>query len=482
MNITKSNNSIDRCESDSREIPLNGFNRFDPKYISIGPKALRDTSLTSKNMNKCATLRQGGRYGGSLTERRMNPVLKKASPPSVTYFPKKINCTKSINTNVLNNNINTIYDGSNTSPTTAGISGYETDSGTNFSYKRSMFKPSKVECNSNLVDNQRKSGTVFSIEPPPYPYLAKSIQLTRSEQINNPTLQTRCAQSQPVLPVKQSHLKAVQGFVKMSIVNQPLPNIPPKLSANQRNQQPLSASNLDIYRSNNINISIKNSNDFQDRSSQTKRSTASTINPLQMIDQPPKLPPKNRKKVVTRLNLKQNNSKQTHLQSVTKTLPHSQKPLKYKSDERDKKCTNFHNTDYSTFGYDYSVREIRSCRTESEKNRHIMSQNYDSSASEHHFKQTTYRQPSHPAIVHKPKSRDYNDFSKYHDYHHVVSNKSKICNPCTNTTLMKTNRRSRDDAYSVRTINNDHPLNLNFGKCTDSTGNSRSDLSITCIS
>uniref|UniRef100_A0A182T330 Protein tweety homolog n=1 Tax=Anopheles maculatus TaxID=74869 RepID=A0A182T330_9DIPT len=55
-------------DKDPRDISNNGFNRFDPKYVSIGPKAIRNTvNNVTANVNKCATLRHGGRYGGSLS-------------------------------------------------------------------------------------------------------------------------------------------------------------------------------------------------------------------------------------------------------------------------------------------------------------------------------------------------------------------------------------------------------------------------------
>lgn len=167
------NNSIDRCDSVSREIPLNGFNRFDPKYISIGPKALRESLLTSTNLNKCATLRHGGRYGGNLNAA---PVLKKATPPSVTTVSKDYNAQTENITNSLsinnNNSIDfkTVYDDSNVSQpkSIAFVSGYETDNGTTFPYKRPPFKHSKF-VNATATDsraateNQKKTKSVYSI-------------------------------------------------------------------------------------------------------------------------------------------------------------------------------------------------------------------------------------------------------------------------------------------------------------------------------
>lgn len=175
-NSNNSNNSLDRCidTPDSREIPLNGFNRFDPKYVSIGPKALRESTFASTNLNKCATLRHGGRYGGSLSssfDRGTNPVLKKATPPSVATVSKEFNATTTTTTfsappqtvsTATNTStfVNTAYNSrSNTSLAGVGsgfASGYETDSGSTVPYRRSAMKQ---------ISND--SSSTFKREPTP---------------------------------------------------------------------------------------------------------------------------------------------------------------------------------------------------------------------------------------------------------------------------------------------------------------------------
>jgi hypothetical protein len=62
-------------DSDPRDVSSNSFNRFDPKYVSIGPKNPKTPLLSS---SKCATLKHTGRFGGSLS-----PNPKSVSQPSV---------------------------------------------------------------------------------------------------------------------------------------------------------------------------------------------------------------------------------------------------------------------------------------------------------------------------------------------------------------------------------------------------------------
>lgn len=220
MTKRKSNNSncsLDRYDLDPREIPLNGFNRFDPKYISIGPKALRESPLMTTNL-KCATLRHGGRYGGSLTERGINPVLKKASPPSVATVSKEFNASSVTLVEVKNNITNSCSNDDI------------------HSHKRSSVQ----QTNENILSK------IYSIEPGhPKPW--------------------------------QMHSKTLTNSHKTSIINQPLPEIPPKM----RNQQLLNASNL---------------NKSRDTTSRGSKS-ALPIN-LSRVEQPPLLPPKNRNRYI----------------------------------------------------------------------------------------------------------------------------------------------------------------------------------------
>nr|AAM51041.1 SD02285p [Drosophila melanogaster] len=77
-------------DRDPRDVTNNSFNRFDPKYISIGPKAVRGQNNNLNIMsvaggaNKCATLRHVGRYGGSLKGvSAVNATPSPAAAPAV---------------------------------------------------------------------------------------------------------------------------------------------------------------------------------------------------------------------------------------------------------------------------------------------------------------------------------------------------------------------------------------------------------------
>lgn len=231
----KSNNSncsSDQYELDPREIPLNGFNRFDPKYISIGPKALRETSLMTTNL-KCATLRHGGRYGGSLTERGLNPVLKKASTPSVATVSKEFNVSN-VNSVEIKNNI--------------------------------------TNCSLTGVNNNRNSGSYYS-------HKRSTVQQPNENNVSEYNLKRIYSIEQPNFG-KHPNSKILSNSHKISILNQPLPEIPPKIKHIQRNQQLLSASSL------NKNRSIGERN---------KSCGSKSL----LVEQPPLLPPKNRNRYIT---------------------------------------------------------------------------------------------------------------------------------------------------------------------------------------
>lgn len=90
----KSSDVLNGDDKDPRDVSNNGFNRFDPKYISIGPKAVRGNNnlnvVAAATANKCATLRHVGRYGGSLKTNSgiggglaTSPNLRSAKIPSI---------------------------------------------------------------------------------------------------------------------------------------------------------------------------------------------------------------------------------------------------------------------------------------------------------------------------------------------------------------------------------------------------------------
>ena len=91
----KSSDGLNGDDKDPRDVSNNGFNRFDPKYISIGPKAVRGSNnlnVVAATSNKCATLRHVGRYGGSLKTSSgglaTSPNLRSAKIPSIATVSK----------------------------------------------------------------------------------------------------------------------------------------------------------------------------------------------------------------------------------------------------------------------------------------------------------------------------------------------------------------------------------------------------------
>lgn len=421
-------------------------------------------------------MRHGGRYGGSLSERGTNPVLKKASTPSVATVSKETQLSNGTSNTVaaaveneLNNNMNstkTTTFRTNTTNSLIGsdsgtgiVSGYETDTGINFAYKRSIDHQ-----NSNTMkynDDTKINNNVRAVQPTPtvysidasYQTLSKNtqhqhqIQLLQQQQLQQQQqqqLQHQHQQNQhkiqqqqqqppppsqlkqyqysqiqqpqpPALPVKQhqhqhqSQPPASMGLSNVSIINQPLPDIPQQAhSHSQRNPQPLSASNLgkrmanesfdEQYRSKPIirsefdSNSLKYSHNTRTRTAQTRptsqahtqtlkhSSTSMATNvPMSMVqppplpqkaDQPPMLPPKNKNKSdhhANKSSLKQNQkSHQTHSgvsapppQKVIKPTEH----VRYMGVQQQHHQQNQHQpTSYSTFGHDYTRENRRYAR------------------------------------------------------------------------------------------------------------------------
>lgn len=215
----KTNPAEDQCEYASREVPLKEFNRFDPKYVSIGPKALRELSNVS-NLSKCATLRHAGRYGGSLIDRGLNPVLKRASPPSVATLSRKLDNEK---TKFLKSK--QVYGGSNKfiAPKNFNVLGSEDGSDSNFKRTVSENQPKNVFNNmTNEYNKTQHTSTVYSIETPSYQPSSKKCLKINSNQPSAMSISNYC------------------GTTNSSILKQPLPEIP-------RSKQPLSASNLENF-------------------------------------------------------------------------------------------------------------------------------------------------------------------------------------------------------------------------------------------
>lgn len=519
---------------------MNGFNRFDPKYISIGPKALRESAYATTNINKCATLRHGGRYGGSLTDRGTNPVLKKASPPSVATVSKETHLSDTAVENELNNNSNnnnsssnannsstisnninnnsnlnntnfnnnnstnvTAYTGSNALIGVSSgdvVSGYETDTGVNFpSYKRSDQQRFNTMKYDDMKTNNRvlQPSTVYSIDAS-YHTLSRATQHAKSHQSPatiNQYQYSKQVQTQPPLPVKQLPPPSSTGMSNISIINQPLPDIP-QTSHSQRNSQPLSASNLEHYRSKSMGrgetydpnvvqkFSHNTSRNREIRTVQPKPIAQAPIKnvmpPAQKVDQPPMLPPKNKNKDQHSMKstMKQSqiqNQKQHQIHAGVSTTPKVAKPIPTEHHRYPSSDQHQHQTVYSTFGYDHSRDNRRYVR---ESSREMASKN--AYAREYH------NEPS------KSSSRQHTTPHKSREHMHgmVDSHKMSDCqypepssrhyNQNLEHTAPYSHRRVPDESHSYRTMeSNRRNYNINRGDSTDLTGKEFSENNLT---
>lgn len=397
--------------------------------MSIGPKALRDSVFA--NQNKCATLRHGGRYGGSLSSSfdkgpySMGPQLKKAAPPSVATVSKEFSDSK-VNrapsndppppSNISTNNL-TVTNRTSTNRSTNSLagSGYDTDactSGTGTLHKKSSLRfadttmtnnrSSSLESRREMTpsfDNRQSQSTVYSIQTASYRATAKTpTHNQQQEQSNQSSIP-------PPRPAKSPNTRSV------SIVNQPLPDIPQpnhqqqqqhhqpqqinrSHETNRNSQQPLSAANLTSYRSlqrsspsNSTELPMKASRKEPSTMVAPSLSSKPTIPLPPKNNQPPQLPPKNRHKeqqifdgsaTLTRQNnnylrqqqqLQQQQLQQQHF-SGTSTLPKSMNSSSSRNVATNQAQSHRQTADamYSTFGYDkgqyqhQSERDSRKCQ------------------------------------------------------------------------------------------------------------------------
>jgi len=221
-------------DRDPRDVTNNSFNRFDPKYISIGPKAVRGQNNNLNIMsvaggaNKCATLRHVGRYGGS---------LKGVSAVNATPSPAAALAVHSPNLR------------SAKTPSIATVS------------KDYCQQPDCIPQELHLQQQQQHQR---ELHPPTTHILPASAVYSIESSEVLPTAAPR-AQQRSLNPA--------------SIVNQPLPEIPTNQQQSKISAQPLCAASLGQYRS-------------LQRPQTQKLQPAAISSP----QQPPTLPPKNRHK------------------------------------------------------------------------------------------------------------------------------------------------------------------------------------------
>lgn len=286
--MNQSTNTIDQSDFDCREVPLNGFNRFDPRYVSIGPKALRENSNVS--VNKCATLRHAGRYGGSLSERGINPVLKKASPPSVAVSKKPNDA------DIFKNDTN----GTSESTFKESLLFSATSYGKRMNNSSRCEYPEQKRNNIVLSDKQNykmlnsKPVSVYSIE-------ASTLQKS-SDETNS--IKNLCQLQNYMEPILANHGSKIPDNISDEKSNhnmtKSLSRTPAKTT--QKNisivKQPLSASNLEKFRPKKETCDKNHFRISETRISSTQEQcTDSSFFNCQAYNKPPSLPPKNKNKV-----------------------------------------------------------------------------------------------------------------------------------------------------------------------------------------
>ncbi|XP_021704244.1 uncharacterized protein LOC110677653 [Aedes aegypti] len=270
------------ADKDPRDISNNGFNRFDPKYVSIGPKAVRTSSnQTMVNLNKCATLRAHGRYASGGRGTSPSPHLKSVQQPMVAH--SQFNKPQTQHTQLQDKperqattqpklNISTVSKDYNQSYSCATLP-YKKPSGFADGPTTSILKKE-----SNL-DSKHQHPTVYSIDTSHHQPAPQPTQHHRSLSSTNQLYHETGAGSTFASPPPSSASTATTKS-NISIINQPLPEIPTAAQQNssslKNNQQPLCAATLNQYRS------------LQRPSKQSSLSVKEVT--------PPMLPPKNRHK------------------------------------------------------------------------------------------------------------------------------------------------------------------------------------------
>lgn len=257
-------------DKDPRDVSQNSFNRFDPKYVSIGPKTPK-TNL-SISTSKCATLKHSGRFGGSLSPNPKiiaqpvpQPAVQEQSQQHIQlqqhHLQKPNNQQLELQTYQLQQqnyqhqaqqsyNISTVSRDYTQQYPSASLP-YNKKTGTGFSETSSILKKHREE----IIEMAKPS--VFSIETS-----------THRQQHEQHT------QTKPV-----------------SIINQPLPEIPTQQST--KNPQVLCAANLSTntsYPASYRSLQRPQPQKANFNTGTTQRNRDSRSGKVM----PPSLPPKNR--------------------------------------------------------------------------------------------------------------------------------------------------------------------------------------------
>jgi hypothetical protein len=203
----------DDPETDPRDVSSNSFNRFDPKYVSIGPKNQKIT--TQLPSSKCATLKHSGRFGGSLSP---NPKL--VSQPSVqAQAQAQAQAQQQLQQHIQ-------------------------------LQQHHLQKPNNQQLELQTYQLQQ------SFQQPPQPGYSTISTVSRDyNQQNFPTTSlpykkpgTGFVETSSILKKHRDEINEMSKPQSVSIINQPLPEIPNQQSS--KNAQVLCASNLTNYPTN----------------------------------------------------------------------------------------------------------------------------------------------------------------------------------------------------------------------------------------
>lgn len=295
-------------DEDPRDVSNNGFNRFDPKYVSIGPKGLRNNLTVAVANNKCATLRHGGRYGGSLSG-----GIRGASPsPQIKNIPQPV-IQPHQHLQLQQHHLQQqqkVYN----QQQQLELQTYQLQQSFNQPPPPPPIQPqqsysiSTVTKEYNKNQNQQQQQQKYPSSTLPYKKPGTGFTETSSilkkhrEEINDLKPQNtvyrgiaETTQQQQQQRQYQQYSDTPRPIKQISILNQPLPEIPQQndikstdKSLSSSNQQVLCASNLNNYRSLQRPTLSKLSTSQKSKDSSHKSTSVKVA--------PPSLPPKNRQK------------------------------------------------------------------------------------------------------------------------------------------------------------------------------------------
>lgn len=274
---------IGESDKDPRDVSQNNFNRFDPKYVSIGPK----NQKTNLSTSKCATLKHTGRFGGSLSPNPRNILQPIVQAPSSSQQQQQHQQQQQQHLQQLQQHIQ--------------LQQHHLQKPNNQQLELQTYQlqqqPQQQQGGGYNVSTVSRDYTQQHYPTQTLPYKkpgtgfieTSSILKKHREEVSEMTKPNSSVFSIEALSTHRQQ----EPHKTISIINQPLPEIPTQQS--QRNAQVLCASNLSNnyptnYRSLQRPSSTPKSN-YPSGTTQRNRESRPAI-PAKVM--PPILPPKNR--------------------------------------------------------------------------------------------------------------------------------------------------------------------------------------------